>query len=521
MKKKILFPLLVLFNLVFCFADVNAILSVNPYFLLNNYPAAPIYYDDAQSDYLWKVQNPDTWNNLDSNWWMKRQDYWLQAYDNPSFLDFGFEVDTNNFDLVLRVDIMQDLLPCLEDFGSVKTNIPFVGGLLDLTFPRVSYMDFISNDKSWYVSLGRRLIKWGPAFYDTMLSNSQPYLDNLWVDYKTPMKADSNWKFNFNYVIVSPKFWLQYHDADKGEEPNEILKTFIGHKFSFYNDYVRLSLGEFANVYNKTPSLFDLSPLIVWHNGNQDGYVNVALYLAAEGKVGPVRMYGTFNMDDFDLPHETHSDKPMAMGFVAGAEYHILDGTPVESEQFTRNDYILREDSFDYKSGLNVGFEWYFVSPMMYNRTSKDRFYAGKFTVPAQIISLTGENYIYDKDAYFLGFKYGPNARLFRLFAEYIDKPFEITMAAELLTRGEYGIESFYGNRDKLDEMGVIDMLKLAGAKTSVLLFETDFAYYLQDSLKIVADLDLQFDFTHKKNAYKIGIGFSCNPLTTDWKNLF
>jgi hypothetical protein len=32
----------------------------------------------------------------------------------------------------------------------------------------------------------------------------------------------------------------------------------------------------------------------------------------------------------------------------------------------------------------------------MYNRTSKDRFYAGKFTVPAQIISLTGENYIYD-----------------------------------------------------------------------------------------------------------------------------
>ena len=131
------------------------------------------------------------------------------------------------------------------------------------------------------------------------------------------------------------------------------------------------------------------------------------------------------------------------------------------------------------------------------------------------------ENYIYDKDAYFLGFKYGPNARLFRLFAEYIDKPFEITMAAELLTRGEYGIESFYGDRDKLDEMGVIDMLKLAGAKTSVLLFETDFAYYLQDSLKIVADLDLQFDFTHKKNAYKIGIGFSCNPLTTDWKNLF
>ena len=182
-------------------------------------------------------------------------------------------------------------------------------------------------------------------------------------------------------------------------------------------------------------------------------------------------------------------------------------------------DYVLREDNFDYKSGFNVGFEWYFVSPMMYNRSSEHS--AGKFTIPAQIISLSGKNYIYDKDAYFLGFKYGPNARLFRLFAEYINKPFEVTSSVELLTRGEYGIESFYGNRDKLDEMGVIDMLKLAGAKTSVLLFETDFAYYLQDSLKLVADLDLQFDFTHKKNAYKIGVGFSCNPLTTDWKNLF
>ena len=41
------------------------------------------------------------------------------------------------------------------------------------------------------------------------------------------------------------------------------------------------------------------------------------------------------------------------------------------------------------------------------------------------------------------------------------------------------------------------------------------------DNVKVVAGLDFQFDFTHKKNAYALTIGVSCNPLATDWKNLF
>ena len=317
--------------------------------------------------------------------------------------------------------------------------------------------------------------------------------------------------------MVSPKSWFQYGSPTDPDGDYFDLKTILGHKFTFYNDYARLSLGELANIYNKLPSFYDLSPLVIWHNGNQDANVNVTLYVSAEGKVGPVRMFGTFNMDDFDLPHETHSDKPLAMGFSAGLEYHVFDGIAPVSEKFTAKDYILEEENFKIDNGLNIGFEWYHTTPLMYNRNDT----AGKFTIPFQFISLTGENYVFDYDAYFLGFKYGPNARLFKLYAEYKDTPFEAYFSAELLTRGTYGIESSYGDRDILDEMGVIDLLALAGDKTTALLLEANCAYYLQDSLKVVANIDFQQDFTHKKNAFGLSLGISCNPFNTDWKNLF
>ena len=71
------------------------------------------------------------------------------------------------------------------------------------------------------------------------------------------------------------------------------------------------------------------------------------------------------------------------------------------------------------------------------------------------------------------------------------------------------------------EEMQITNMFKLAGDLTTALLLKADFAYYLDDSLKLIAGLDFQQDFTHNKNAFAFSIGFSCNPFFTDWKNLF
>lgn len=521
MKKIRTLFLIAFFSTSFLFADVKGIFTVNSFFNFNNFPNAPFHYNSDSRMYLWDRANTSTWNNLNNDWWMNPQDYWLMAYEKPNFLGLGFEVNSPCFNLILNMDIAQDFLKNLTEQSSINTNIPFIGPIIDLTFPRVSYLDFKSPSENFYASVGRRLIKWGPGSYDFAISDSQAYLDNIYLNYTTPFSKDSKWNFDFNYVLISPKFWFNYDDESTTEDDFlfQSEKTILAHKFTFYTDFLRLSIGELANIYNKSPSFFDLTPLVIWHNGNQDEFVNVALYFSAEGKAGPIRLFGTYFMDDFDLPHETHSGKPLAMGFNAGIEYHIFDGKPINSNKFTKKDYTLKEDNLKTQSGLNVGFEWYHSTPMLYNREPDQA--PGKFTIPFQIISLQGENYSFDSDAFFLGFKYGPNARLFRLYAEYTDNPFEARFAAEILSRGLYNISSAYGDRDKLDEMGVINMLKIAGAQTTALLLDIDFAYYLQESLKLIANVDLQFDFTHKKNVYQIGIGISCDPFFTDWKNLF
>ena len=65
------------------------------------------------------------------------------------------------------------------------------------------------------------------------------------------------------------------------------------------------------------------------------------------------------------------------------------------------------------------------------------------------------------------------------------------------------------------------NLLALAGEKTSVLILDAAFGYYLQESFKIKGGLEWQQDITHNKGAYKLTLGVSVNPLDVDWKNLF
>ena len=517
MKKKVLVFALVLLCSLSLWAGIDTILSVKTYFTGNNIPQPGISYDDAKGEYAWdNVEDPDFWNSLDNDWWMKRQDYWMNAYDKTSFLDLGLEAHLDNFLLVTRMDIMQDVLVNLRDPASLNTNIPFIGNLIDLSLPRLGFIEWSSEGGNFFISLGRRLIKWGPGTYDMTISDSQPYLDNIWTEFKLPLAND--WNFDFNYVIISPKMWMDYNESGKN---HDVQKTIFAHKWSFYNNNFRITIGELNNIYGKDPNFLDASPLIIWHDSNQDDYSNVFLHLVLEGKVGPVRAWGGFAMDDFDLPHETGSAKPMAMGFSAGVEYHVFDGEGIGDAKFDRRDYTLREETFKVENGLNVGAEWYHLSPLMYNRREDIANGAGKFTIPFQFVSLVGEDYVYYNDAYYLGFTYGPDSSLFRFYAEYTDAPIEAKLSVEYLVRGQYGIESKYGDRSAIDSHFGGSLLALAGNKTSVLLIDADFAYYLQEAFKVNAGIEWQQDLTHSKSAYKLTIGASINPLDVDWKNLF
>ena len=182
MKKLFAIALLVMVSTV-AFASVEFVLNVKPYFTFDNSPAG------IAEDCGWL-----NWNNsgtgegaVNANWWESKQDYFYRAFSKPGFLDIGFVVDTDKVGMVFLLDIRQDTFQHFKDNGRILANIPFVGAMIDLNFPRVGYVDYTSSDERFYASVGRRQIKWGPSTYDMAISDSQPYLDNFYLSYNTPV----------------------------------------------------------------------------------------------------------------------------------------------------------------------------------------------------------------------------------------------------------------------------------------------------------------------------------------------
>ncbi len=504
--KKVLLVLVALLCVFSVWAGaVNFVLNVKPYFTFDNAPAGI----DADTGYL-------NWKNsvglVNADWWETKQDYWLRAFEKPGFLDIGMTVDTDKIDMVFILDIRQDTFQHFKDDGKILTNIPFVGAMIDLNFPRVGYVDYTSTDQSIYLSVGRRQIKWGPSTYDMALSDSQPFLDNFYASYNTAFAGD--WKFEYSFIGIAYKYFLNYEkDLESGPQ------TTFSHRFSFSNNNFRIAIAELNNVYGKEPSLLDFTPFGLWHDNYQDKYSNVMLNVALEASIGPVRAFGTFTMDDFDLPHELGSDgwsgKPQAMGFTAGVEYHILDGEEVKSSKFDYSDYAIVEDNFK-KTGLNVGYEFYYCSTFMYNRDKN----AGKFTSPFQFISLTGAGYCFDQNAFYLGFKYGPDTLVHRVYVEYEASPIKAWASAELIKRGSYTIESPYGDSDEYVKMGLHTM-RLTDPVTTTLKLELGASYNIQAGLQGLAKLGYAKDLTHGTQAFSATVGASVSVMEVDWKNLF
>ena len=75
MKKRLLIVAVLVLSSLSLWAGIDTILSVKTYFVPNNIPPAGFDYDGSEK-YVWEnVEDPEFWNNLDSDWWMKRQDY--------------------------------------------------------------------------------------------------------------------------------------------------------------------------------------------------------------------------------------------------------------------------------------------------------------------------------------------------------------------------------------------------------------------------------------------------------------
>ena len=506
------------------FAEVKGVVNVKPQFKFDNTPAAGVETEGYYNNIGWKQAiGPQ----LD-NWYMTKQDYWLEAFRQPSFLDLGFTAQGDKFGLVFIMDVRQDTLAYFMNGNKGNwSNIPFMKLMIELNFPRMGYIDYRADNV--YISLGRRQIKWGPATYDLAIADSQPFLDNAYIRFDVPMK--NGWTFWYSLTGISYKYFLNYGkylDNDyvngyfDGSEDHSTWgpKTTFAHKFSMENEKLRFTFAELNNVYGKDPSLVDFSPTVIWHDNYQDDFSNVMLSFTFEGKFGPVRAFANFTMDDYDLPHETpepgtFSGKPPAIGFVAGIELNLLKGEEIESSRFDYTDYKIVEDTFKSSTGLNIGYEIYYCSKFMYNRKMN----VGKFTSPYQFISFAGKGYCFDENAFYLGFKYGPDTLLHRLYAEYTDNPLKLWGSLEILKRGAYTIDTEYSPAYSNAHLNT--PYDLTAPVITVLMIEAGASYYLQEGFRLDAELGFTRDITHGTSAFRASVGASIAVCDVNWKDLF
>jgi len=403
---------------------------------------------------------------------MPSAELYVDYYKTPALLNFGWEMTNKNVDIAIRFDFRYDFWAYIT--SNAHTNIPFVENganpILDFNYPTVGYASW-GNDKA-LASFGRRQLKWGPGTYDIALSDAAPYFDNLWAQYKAKASYGTWWA---NFVAISMdraaanggNYYYLYESAPSLNAAEQ--KTVLAHRIGFENDFLRVGFGELNVVYGVTPDLQDIGPFLIYHHLYQDANSNVLMTLSAETKVGPVRAFGEFVMDDLTLGFENSTDKPTSMGWFLGAEIGLFGKETYVSERIAEADYALKEATFAEPRGLTLGFEHYRTTTYLYNR-SED---AGKFTVPDHRFTM-GNGYVDDPAAYFIGFLYGPNTSLDMLTLRHESKNAKASLFLKRLRQGSYGIlDDYISGSNTLDWYALTEPI----AQTWIVEFAGDYSF--------------------------------------------
>ncbi len=493
MKKalSLLVAVLTLFQLQ---ASVSLIAGGNPQLLYDSFPRFDLGAASSSDEYRNRAFYTTT------------QDVYYRYYDRDSFADIGFRIDDEHFRVVFDIDLRQTLNSFYErDYYS---NIPYhfdtLNDILDLNFPRYAYGEI--DYGRFFLSIGRRPVSWGPGSRQFTISGDVPFLDNLWAEYTTDTAGGS---FTYNFVLISfNTLGLKYSPlkTDPEDDTSRGLKTVAAHRVEWNFGSFRLNIGELNLIYTRYPTLFDISPFGVYHNLYQGGS-NVMAYLEGEGVVdlgsaGALRLFGEVEMDDFSLPTEEEKGKPTAFGIGGGIEWHILDGDESLTLKKNSEKYLLSSDTYTFRTGLNITYGIYFCNPYNYNREVD----AGKFTVP---LHTDGRSDLFTPNAFYLGFKYGPNSLYQELKAEYTSGRIEASSSLAILIRGNgYTIDSPYGS--STIGTGDIDynaVYTLNGERMTTILLEAQCSYLYAPGLQAEASVSAAFDLYNRKSAVTLTIG--------------
>ncbi|PNR98893.1 hypothetical protein X927_06855 [Petrotoga mexicana DSM 14811] len=292
----------------------------------------------------------------------------------PPFFEITYTASSGNNDLFyLSIPILPDAsvyylennglhnLPIREDFT------PFV----DSDIPYEVFYEISSEPFDF--SIGRRKLKWGEGSYSLGINDRVPYMDHLLfsLNWDTSMGD-----FGYEYLLTAP-----------GPKVSKREKTFVARKLSFEFSPAMFEIGEITLLYDITPNFVDLNPFLVYHNVYESNS-NVAGYLSSTIDFKNYKLYSEFLLDQYQLPSESQSSAPNAYGFMVGGR--------------------KKGQKIDY------GAEFYKTSTWLYNK-GKDNEDNKDFTYPVWKNLLRADDKTIN---YFLGFPYGPDVELCKIFFE-------------------------------------------------------------------------------------------------------
>lgn len=456
MTKRIIVFLLVLIASLPAFSSIRPFLSISPYFVMDGHE---VMYSSEPNNFQGLL---DRYDGIPSSS-ETIQETILRFGERKPLLEAGFEIEGERVFFALKIEIREELYNFVT--VSPKSNIPYLGNtryaITDAQYPQVAFLEY-SNPYLLF-SIGRRKLDMGPGKYSFILSSeAQPNLDSLVLG-AFYNEGDFSLDYSFYAIPGTGEVFSSYGVA------SNIYKTFFVHKVAAANSHFRFGLSEINCVYGSYPTLMDFTPFVLWHNLYVDEHSNVMIEVSLEGKIGPVRLWGEYAQDDLylnfgGLTEGGFNNKPTAIGVGLGFDWLLMDG-----EEYGRSDrstlgYAFKEETLEEKGGLHLYGEFYWASNYLYNRRDHgvegEEFYAndkyGKFTLPYRFYSSHGGT-TDKKDAYFLGFPFGPGTIYGMVSLEGENSRMKYGVGLSLLMRGEKNINS------PIDSSSATDCIELQG----------------------------------------------------------
>ena len=456
MIKRIIALLLVLISSLSAFSSIRPFLSISPYFVMDGHE---VMYSSEPNNFQGLLDRYDGIPSASET----IQETILRFGERKPLLEAGFEIEGERVFFALKIEIREELYNFVT--VSPKSNIPYLGNtryaITDAQYPQVAFLEY--SNPYFLFSIGRRKLDMGPGKYSFILSSeAQPNLDSLVLG-AFYNEGDFSLDYSFYAIPGTGEVFTPYGIT------SEIYKTFFVHKVAAANSYFRFGLSEINCVYGSYPTLMDFTPFVLWHNLYVDEHSNVMIEVSLEGKIGPVRLWGEYAQDDLylnfgGLTEGGFNNKPTAIGVGLGFDCLLMEG-----EEYGRSDrstlgYAFKEETLEEKGGLHLYGEFYWASNYLYNRREHGvegkEFYAndqyGKFTLPYRFYSSHGGT-TDKKDAYFLGFPFGPGTIYGMVSLEGENSRMKYGVGLSLLMRGEKNIDS------TIDSSSATDCIELQG----------------------------------------------------------